>query len=247
MLDPNRRLRGHSGADRPVVDPAHGHRRVGDGRLDLAELHHLQGAGHLAGAVRDRDAGRHRLTPQGLGRPGGDRGHAGPRHTAPGGRVGLVAHDGDVTHAHAGDVRDRVRGAGLEPADADAVLARAAGHARDPIPRDRQPVIGGACAGNTSTVARDRWVLILVPQTVAVTVTRRASLTPSARTPAGSGATGSPLVGRSASIACPLRRRAPPQFRDREPLGHPDADAGVVRGPAVGVDLRDDVHGLCPG
>ena len=176
VLDPDRRLSRHSRRDRPVEDPAHGHRRGEvDGRLDLAELHHLQRASQLAGAVQDRHARRHRLPPERLGRARGDRGHAGPRDAAPGGRVRLVANDGDVTHADAGDVRDRVRRAGLEPADADAVLARAAGHARDPIPRERQPVTEGACAGSTTMVARARRVRIPDPRTTAVTVTRRAS------------------------------------------------------------------------
>ena len=136
VLDPDRRLRGHGRRHGAVVDAADRHRRGEvDGCLEHSELHHLKGAGHLPGAVQDRDAGRHRLGPERLRHAGGDRGDTGSRDAPAGGRVRLVAANGHVAHAHPGHVRNRVTRAGVEHADADAVLARAPGkgHVPDPI------------------------------------------------------------------------------------------------------------------
>ena len=113
--------------DGGVIDPPDGHRRgQEDGALEGAELVDLGATADLASAVEDRDPCLDRVAGEGLGITRQDGRHAGPRRATAGGRSRLIAPDGGVADAHAGDVDDGVRGSGRHQADDDPEIARAA-------------------------------------------------------------------------------------------------------------------------
>ena len=132
---PTRRVGLARRRDGAVEDPADRHRRGEvDGRLDQAPLARSGGS---RSARRRRSAppprpatGRRKSDSPGPGRIAVTPVRATPR---PSGGSGSSRDDGDVADAHARDVGDRVRGAGLEVADAEAVLAqRRLAHAAEP-------------------------------------------------------------------------------------------------------------------
>ena len=156
VLHADRRVGGHRGGHGAVEHAPDGHRGGEvDRRLEHAPLGHLQRPGHLARAVEHGDARGQRLGVQRRGRGRHDRGHARARDAAPVGRLGLVAHHGDVADADARDVGDRARGPGLELADPQAERAQAAGgvHAADPK-RRHGPASGRAGVGGPDSRTR---------------------------------------------------------------------------------------------
>ncbi len=125
VVDADARVGRERGRDRAVEHAADRHRgREVDGRVELAPLGDLERAGQLARAVQHRDARGQRLSVDPVRVRRHHRGHARAREAAAVRRVGLVAHDGHVAHAHAVDVRDRGR-------RARARARRSAGRARE--------------------------------------------------------------------------------------------------------------------
>ena len=109
--------------DGTVEDTPDGHRR--------GQKHRASRSGPTRRSGETRSARRRRSappTPAGTGlrnrdawAAGHDRRHTRPRDPAAVRRRRLVADDGDVPDADAGDVGDRIRGAGLQMADAESV------------------------------------------------------------------------------------------------------------------------------
>ena len=134
---PDGRVRGDRGGDGAVEDPADRHRRGQvERRLHQPPLRGRDEAGHLPGAVEHRGA-------RGTGSANSPSGGPGRIAVTPVRAIppaaGLVAPHGDVADAHAGDVGDRVRRAGVVAADPQAEVAQAraawggSGHAPRPL------------------------------------------------------------------------------------------------------------------
>ena len=149
---PTRRVGRHRGRHGAVEDAPDGHRRRQvDRRLDHAPTRRtcsepvispapLSTATPAASGCARRVVGRGRH----------DRGHARARDAAPGGRIGLVAHHGDVADADARDVGDRVRAA-------RARARRSAGRARAGCGRLARPSRRGRSATRRDVRARAPW------------------------------------------------------------------------------------------